>query len=270
MELKSTDYKEVLLEKYEAMRAREPGLSLRQFAFTIGLSPSNLSDIFNGRCGLSAQGAVKIARALEMDEAEQSFFLDLVESRHARSRADRDAALKRLEERDRRPFHDNVSGEEIHSISKWYYIAALELVTITRGAIDEKDLSRRLSISIEDAEETFRTLEQLKLIKGRNGSWTRTKNHLLAESPTPSPLIRQFHQQILELAGHALNERPMSERKLSTTMLTFDSKRMDEARAFLDEMNDEFFRRFEAQTTGDSVRAFAFQFFRVDDDQKVN
>ncbi len=270
MVTKTVDYKDILIEKYEAMRVREPGFSLRRFAQAIGLTPSNLSDIFKGRCGLSVRGAAKIARSLEMDEVESRHFLDLVESRHARSQAQREAAAKRLEERELRPFTDIVTREELPVISKWYFLAALELVTVTKGEIDESDLSRRLSISVDEARETFFMLMRLNLISAVDGKWVRTKNHLVAESPVPSDIIRQYHHQILELAGNALFEQPMPERKFSTTMLTFDSKRMEEVRTFLNEMNDEFFRRFEAQTTGDSVRVFSFQFFRVDDGKGTN
>lgn len=263
--VRTEDYRDVLNEKYEALRSRNPNLSLRKFAAMIGLTPSNLSDVFKGRRGLSARNALKIAEALGMDEGEKKTFLDLVESRHARSHAEKRAALRRLEARRSSPFHDPVRGEEMDVVSRWYYVAALELVTLCHGLIEAHELSARLSISQEEAERTFETLEKLRLIERREARWVRTKDHLLAESPSPSNSIREFHGQILDLAKDAVHEQAMEERKFSSTLMTFDSRRMDEVRAFLNEMNDEFFRRFEAQTTGDSVRCFSFQFFRVDE-----
>lgn len=263
--MQPTDYKDILLEKYEAMRAKKPALSLRQFALAIGITPSNLSDIFKGRCGLSPKNAAKVADGLGMDESEARYFLDLVESKHARSRPDREAAQKRLEERSQHPLGSPVKGEAVHAITKWYYMAALELITLTDGKIDAVDLSKRLSITIDEAKTAFSTLRKLGLIKLVSGRFVREKEHLLVESPTPSALVRKYHEQILALGQNAVMEKPMTERKLSSTLMTFDSRRYEEVTQFLSEMDNEFYRRFEAKTTGDSVHCFSFQFFRVDE-----
>lgn len=252
------------MSKYEALRLRKPGLSLRKFAFTIGISPSNLSDVLKGRCGLSSENAIKIASNLKLSSIEQKRFLDLVASRHARSRVERDAAKKRIAKQEARPLKDDAEGSEIHSISKWYYMAALELVTLTKGQLTPDDLSKRLSISADEAAAALETLQKLGLISRAKGRYIRTKNHLVVQSAVPSLIVRKYHEQILLRARDALFTKPMPERKLSSTVFTFDSKRRDEVIEFLEEVDDELYRRFETDESADSVQCFSYQFFRLD------
>ncbi|RYZ63512.1 MAG: TIGR02147 family protein, partial [Proteobacteria bacterium] len=92
------DYRDVLLRHFELKRAKRPSYSLRAYAKDLQLTPSNLSDVLKGRCGISSAVASRIAEALKLGSEESAFFADLVESKHARSRADREAALKRVQQ----------------------------------------------------------------------------------------------------------------------------------------------------------------------------
>jgi len=262
VDLQVEDYKEILLAKFETRRVSEPNYSLRRFAQAIGLTPSNLSDIFKGRCGLSLEGAIRVAEALQLNENERQDFLDLVESQHARSQADRAAAKRRLDERRKRPFQN--AAAEISAIEHWYYLAALELVELTNGQIDEQSLSERLSINREQARDAFVALLNLRLIKLENGRYVRLKNEFAVAAPTPSHRIQNYHRQMLQLAEGSLTRQPLKRRQFSSTVMTFDSKRIDEAKEFLAQVEDEFFRRFEAKDGADCVYALNLQLFGVD------
>src|SRR5438128_1427996 len=95
-DLLSSDYKTILKEELAARCRQNPRYSLRAFARDLKIAPSRLSEILNGKQGLSRPAADKIARALGYGASEIERFCDLVESVHARSKRDRDSARVRL------------------------------------------------------------------------------------------------------------------------------------------------------------------------------
>lgn len=264
VDFQPSDYKDILLSKFESQRASRPTLSLRKFAQSIGLTPSNLSDIFKGRCGLSAEGAIKVADALGMTGNERERFLDLVLSRHARSRADREAALRRLQEGEKKPFKEVAAVSEMSALRKWYYLAAFELIELTQGAIDETSLSERLSISQEEAREAFAALLHSNLIRRENGRYVCSRLEFAFETPAPSLDVQNYHRQMLGRSEYALSKQPMDRRQFSSTQFTFDIGRLAEAKQFLRQAEDEFFLRFEAKEGGNCVYALNLQFFGID------
>lgn len=258
------DYRDVLLRHFELKRAKRPSYSLRAYAKDLQLTPSNLSDVLKGRCGISSAVASRIAEALKLGSEESAFFADLVESKHARSRADREAALKRVQQFKADPFNRQSGAESVPLFEKWYYVAALEFLTMRKGEVEAEDIAEGLGIEIEQAHEALSRLLTSGQIRREAGYFARNENYLFAETAVPSAVIRGFHKQILERAAIALDTQAMDQRKPLSTVLTFDTRRLQEAMAFLDEMDKEFFNRFEAKVETDSVYAFALQLFRID------
>ena len=202
-----------------------------------------------------------------MGENEKLYFLDLVESRHARNRAEREAAQRRLQERETAPFKSNATDDQLRVIDQWYYLAALEMIQLVDGKLEDADLAVRLRISLEEAREACTVLMKLGLVKLQEGRYVRERQEFAVTTPTPSSAIRGYHHQMLKLGDAALESQPMEKRQFSSTLMTFDSRRLEEARTFLIEMENEFFRRFEAKPgEGDSVHALNYQYFRLDEE----
>ena len=91
-------YKEILLESLQEMRIRDPRLTLRSFAYLIGILPSQLSDVIKGTKGLSSKKAKKIAMNLNFSDLKTEIFIALIEVEHSRSEKIKGYASKRLDE----------------------------------------------------------------------------------------------------------------------------------------------------------------------------
>jgi uncharacterized protein (TIGR02147 family) len=263
------DYRDVLLRHFELKRAKRPNYSLRMFARDLNLTPSNLSDVLKGRCGISTAVASKISQALKFSTDEALFFTDLVESRHARSRADREAALQRVQKHKQDPFLRTNNDSTVAVFTKWYYVATLEFLTMKNGEVEAETVADALGITDEQAHEALSQLLTSGQIRRESGKFVRNENYLFAESPVPSEVIRAYHRQVLTQAQAAIETQPMSERKFLTTMMTFNASRLAEAIAYLEEVDREFFTRFEAKEETDSVYAFGLQLFRIDKKQET-
>lgn len=79
---------------------------------------------------------------------------------------------------------------------------------------------------------------------------TRTVN-------VPTSAIRKFHRQILGKALQSLDEVPVKNRFVLNSVIAIRKDQIEEARAFLDQMRDEFARRFECQSPESNVHALS-------------
>ncbi len=262
------DYRDVLLRHFELKRAKRASYSLRMFARDLELTPSNLSDVLKGRCGISAIVASRIAQILKMNTEEAIYFADLVESKHARSRADREAALERVRKHTLNPFSRKAKPETIPLFEKWYYVATLEFLTLKNGEPSVDAIADALGISTDEVHEALSRLLVSGAIRREGERFVRTENYLFADSPVPSATIRSFHKQVLDLGKDAIDQQAIDQRKFLSTLFTFDSRRLAEAIAYLENLDQDFFTKFESKEDSDSVYAFSLQLFRVDEKQK--
>lgn len=238
---------------------------MRSFSKDLDLRPAALSDIMNGRYGLSSAMAQSIATNLGLKGPEAAYFVSLVDLKHGRSAAIRNAAEKKLRDYGHRAEKSEALDEEkLALIRYWYYPAILELTHIVKHLIDAQTVSVRLGISIEDAREALAVLEEKKCLKRIDGGYARTSDHHVAERSVTTPMIQGFHKQILNLAINAIGTQEIPNRKALSTVLAIKAEDLPEARAMLNKFSDEFVARFQQIDTADAIYALSQQFFRLD------
>lgn len=98
------DYREFVRDRFDSLRKITPELSHRKFVRKAGFSsPSVLNGIMTKRRGLSPEGAAGIALALELNEIETEFFINLVRLSVAKLESDRMMIRSRLADAQIRP-----------------------------------------------------------------------------------------------------------------------------------------------------------------------
>ncbi|RYZ93315.1 MAG: TIGR02147 family protein [Proteobacteria bacterium] len=255
------EYKKVLLSKFEQTKVNEPSYSMRRFAHSIGITASNLADVLSGRCGLSLNAAKKIVQSLKMTEDDRVRFIDLVEVAHGRSKVDKQLALKRLSEREAAPFRSSAPENQINIISKWYYLASLEVLELARGHLNTTTLSQILAISESEAKEALQVLLESGFADEENGAYRRVQKTFSAQTETPSLMFQDFHRQILTRAAETIASTPISEREYTTTMFAFDSSRIQQAKKAIGAFEDAFYQEFQTAELSDHVYCLSLQFF---------
>lgn len=94
-----SDYRDWLRAELSRRLSQNASYSQGAFARDLGLRPSRLCEILQRKQGLSADYARRLAARLALTSQESEYFIDLVVSRHGRSRAARQAAEMRMSQK---------------------------------------------------------------------------------------------------------------------------------------------------------------------------
>ncbi|NRA68761.1 MAG: TIGR02147 family protein [Pseudobacteriovorax sp.] len=260
-----SDYRDILREELLRRSQQNPSYSQGAFARDICLTPSRLSEILNGKQGISVKVALDIAKSLRFDDEQAAFFGDLVESQHGRSRLSRESAGLRLDKyRDHRSF--NLAPELLEKLlSKWYFLAALEAVKgklIT--SLNPIALSQLLKISPEQAESAVNVLRDLGLVYQVDGVWLTQAGHSGIKGSMSHKTLASLHTQMVELSFKP--KQDPSQTKVSSYMVGIDSSRLPEFINYLNESVEYFVSRVSDSESKNSMYGLSVSFFPVTDD----
>lgn len=255
------DYRQFLVDELQRRQKRNPAYSLRAFSRDLGIGSSRLSEIVNGKVGLSEERAVVIAQRLQLAESEKALFVDLVQSEHARSNIARQAAQSRLQAR--LAGARDLNTEEFSLISDWQNLAFMELLYVEGLEPSVKAYADRLGIREEVIQETIDRLSRLGYIKHEDGRWIPEHLGMVTSSPSPSSAIRTYHAQILEKAKQALVEQPIERRDFSSVLFALNSQQMNYAKQRISEFRRTLVTELEGMPGKDSVFCLSLQFFEI-------
>ena len=264
--LKHQDYREILHCELARRMKQNPRYSQGAFARDLALTPSRLSEILHGKQGVSNQVAQQIARLMRFRAEETTYFLDLVESQHGRSRLQREAARIRLQRFHRSPLADVFGDDTFHLIADWYNMAVLELLRLDDKRQDAAWIARRLRIPLEQASDALQRLERLGLIR-RNAQerWELLKTQQNFVESVQSESFQKFCRQILWKAIEAVDEtRPHA---MHSYMVAVAEKNLPQLLATLRETCNKLAERMDVDIgTKDAVYCLTAQFFSVSDE----
>lgn len=240
---------------------RNPRYSLRAFARDLGVRSSRLSEILNGRCGISKKRADKIAEHLELSGRERELFVHLVESVHGRSATKRKLARDRV----RLLLHEaqSLGDAELGQISHWVNLALLEAIGFQELPHSIESLARFLGADPRTIELSLARLQRLGLIKKAGARWVATSAHRLTQSDVPSPAIRETHRGILNLALESIEQQSVEERDLSAFIFRIKRSDLPEIKTRIAEFRRGLARDFELLEGGDNLYCLSIQFFKL-------
>lgn len=254
---------EFLGSHLEIKKKRNSAYSMRAFARDVGLSPSRLSEILNGKEGISEKVGAVVAKKLGLKAQSKIFWMDLVRSECSRSSVIRKSAKKRIEEFKKTKNVKIIEDDQFKLISDWQHAAILELITLENISHDPPNLAARLGITVSQAESAIERLITLKFIKKNiDNKLVSTPDLSASTEGVPSMAIRKFHRQILEKAILSTVEDETFERELNSVILAIPRSRLPEFRQKI----QGFFLEF-IQSVGDEQKddlfALSVQFFPI-------
>ena len=258
------DYREILRAELAKRCRQNPRYSQGAFARDISIPPSRLSEIFNGKQGLSQRAARAIARHLNFSATESDFFADLVESVHGRSRATRENATIRLRRYRSLNEESHIEADTFRVIADWYHLAIVELSRLEHFVSEPEWIASALKVPLETVWEALERLLRLGLLIERQGSYEATRAMNIISHDFPTSGMRKFTRQMLDKAKEAVGDQPLHERVNQTYLLPVDSSRIAGIKADLDKV----LRQLAVDLHGkdpspDAVFCFSGQFFRV-------
>jgi len=267
--VKYRTYVDVMAEVFRQRCESDADYSLRKFSDDLGISFPRLSQIMNGKSGLSVSSARRIGQALGLDSDFLEFFVDLVMAHHARSETEKRLALVRLQKYFTTPQYQDIAPIAVDALSKWYYIPLLELTGLNPEGAAPESLALALKLDLDVTIEALDKLVTLGVLEVSKGGRYCKKFRKMVIERAPLESLKTYHREILRLATEALDSQPFSEQLRRVTTVPIQRGLLAEARLFLLNMEKEFLARFEAGDRADAVYCFGFQLFKLADKESL-
>ena len=246
--IQCSDYRVFLGELLNERCNKNPALSLRSFAFRLGLSASYLSRVLSRKRNLSPAMALQISRKLKLTEQETNYFVSLTEIEQSQNEQEKTELLKKLTRRYRN-ISEIISLEQFKLISQWYHFAILALVKTSDFREDFSWMAERLGISPNEARLAYERLNKLGFLKKNNGI-VMPLNNANVKSPEDISVvaIRENHKEQLQKAVNALDEINLELREFMNLAVNINVKDVKIAK----NMIRDFINQFNSQLDRDS------------------
>lgn len=245
-----TDIRKYLRAALAERCLRNPAYSLRAFARHVGLSPSHLSRVLNGRKSLSREAALKIALELDLSEEQITQFVRLLDN--PKNKLNEDQKDRQL-----------LNLETFHILADWYHLPLYELIRAKGFRSDIRWISQKLKISPNAVKASLDKLEAVGLIKKIGNKITIIPEaEIETTDDLSSEAIKKHHNKMSEKAIEAIKEQTVDEREFQGLHFAFSQKHIKKAKMKI----REFVKQFEAEfqpASGTDIYQLNVQFFRL-------
>ncbi len=210
---------------------------MRSFARDLGVSSSTLSEVLNGKKGISPKRALQFAKILRLPEWQIQLFCDLVVQDHAKSPAARREAKIRLNDRKQENSVRLINQTATRALTSWIDLAILELTYLPEFKLSSSWISKALEVEQNVVSQSIERLKEAGLLKIDS-----TTKECIDASPLfsttdgiPSESIRKFHRSVLQLAIKKIENADVEKRTVKTAVISISNDRIPRAKKILDE-----------------------------------
>jgi len=227
------NYREFLHDSYSTKKAENPRYSFQILAEKAGFkSKSFLADVIDGKKNLSEKSVFSLQKALEMSDADFTYFKTLVAFNQAETTTQKDHFFKQLVQSNRLVTARLVLSDRYDFYSHWYHNTVRELVCFVDFHEDYALLGRTLHPAISDrqARASVDLLTRLGFIRKQGAHYVQTDPDITTGDTVSSLAIENFHLQNLSLAAESIDTCPAQERDISCLIATLSGSQFDEVK----------------------------------------
>jgi uncharacterized protein (TIGR02147 family) len=208
-----------MLQRHFSERLRKnPQYSLRSFARTLGLSPTILSLVLNGKRSLSKKALAKVVERLTLNPDEVALLENELQARRQYKHGVGAYSASSIE-------FQQLTMDQFEMISHWVHYAILSLLEIPGEKLERNSISKRIGIHPLDAQAAIERLERLGLLEqDEKGRWKQSGAPLKLENRISTAATRNFHHGFLEKARESLEIDPIEKRDFSSVTFAMDPK----------------------------------------------
>lgn len=263
-----TDHKIYLKNVYLKRAAHKPGYSLTVMAKALGFAKSSFSEILRGKKNFSNEAAMRVAKRLNLNGAEEEYFCTLCQLEKTKSPEIREILVSRLNAlrptKQKRNSYD-LSVDTFKLIADWYHLAILELCSLDPPiTLSPHTASQKLEISLSEAGSAIDRLHRLGLLsKEANGFFRRNTENLWIESDHSNEALKKFHTQMIEKAMKSLEMQTPKERLIRSKTFGLNPELLPKA----DEIMEEYFSKIEILSLQSKSKKYVYhlsnQMFKI-------
>lgn len=209
------DFRTRLKDELIARCRKNPKYSLRAFAKALGIVPSALSDMLNGRRTITNKSIERLGLSLGLSLKEIAQF--------QKESADGGNKAARFQQ---------ITFDTFALISDWYHFAILELIKIENFMPTNQRIAQALGITKSEANIAIERLMRLNLVRiDSKGRWVDVSEGFTTsiKPGLTSSAARNLQKQILEQAIAAIEEVPIERRNHTSMTMAIDPADVAEA-----------------------------------------
>lgn len=230
-------YRTLLRRIMAERQEKNPKFSLRAFAKFIGVEPSFLSLVLNGKRDFADHTFHQIVEKLNLSEKESSELLLLARIEKSKTASQRSHLINdlRILRPDLSSMRD-LSVEQFKLISDWYHLPILILAELNDFPWSAKNISRTLGVPENEIHLALERLLALELIEvtAPNPRPKVVRDYLQVNSPEHNQALKRYHEEMLKKAIHSIQNDHPSTRVTTTANLALDEKQFQEVKELLE------------------------------------
>ena len=266
-----TNYRLFLKEYYEEQKAAK-GFTYRDFARLAGMnSTSWLLHLIKGTKNLSAESAIRVAKAIKLNKSETEYLELMVSFTQASTNGAKDHYYQRMLGIKRKLKIARIGEEQYDYYIKWYHPVIRSMVSKVdfsdgEGGYDFSILGRCLMppISAREAKKSVLLLEKLGLIsRDGNGRYGRSSEVISTGDEVASLNVVNYHKQVSRLAEGAHDLSAKEERDISALTLGINAADVPRIKERIQAFRKEIMDLAAASNDADRVYQINFQMFPV-------
>ena len=257
------DYREFLRQHYEARKVENKNYSYRVFASAVGMDQSHLAKILLGHMHLPLEKVSPFCEYFEFKNASAKYFEALVCFGRASTPAEAKTWFDQLQII-RPPKFRCLPAEQHEYFRHWYTPVIRALVGIQEHSSATK-ISEQIipPITPEAAQQSIDLLRSLDLIRQTSEGEVLSEAHIGSGRVPNSPLLRNYHHQILERSMDALENIPIEERDISSLTVSLDEQAFADIRAMIRDFRTAVQKRVDLVDKAERAYLINFQIFPV-------
>jgi uncharacterized protein (TIGR02147 family) len=256
--------KHYLKFEFQARKKRRPQYSLRAFARDIGLSPSTLSEILNGKLFLSEERVIQVSKKLNLNGNQVEHWVDLIKMENSSSKVEKEVASVKVKARLKNE-KGNISLDLFQVISDWYHYALLELIDIDSKYQNHKYAALALNIDEVTVKESWERLIKVGLAEKSDESYKAKTLATFAGEDVPSAALRNFHAGLMNKALVAQEIQTLENKEFLSIVFSFAHKDLKDIKDELYKFLIDLTNKYSQKNNKDSVYCLGTQLFDLVD-----
>ena len=210
--------------------SQNPSYSVRAFARDLKISHSYLSQLLNGRRGVSLRQALLISNALALKDEDRQRFMQLLFKNpipggmpdSGPTPAKSGASDTMLMDLDR-----------FRMVKEWYHGAIVEMTTLKNFRADFKTVARQLGLTSLQVRAAVNRLRRIGVLEIKGKKWKKTSRRFQFPTTSLQEAVNGFHQAMIYKALCTLEKKGPADfeaRDITGMTIAIDPTRIPEAK----------------------------------------
>ena len=256
-----TFLREILAEKQQ----KNPQFSLRAFAKVLGIQPSFLSLVLNGKRDISEETVGLIATNLELSSTQARELSLLVRLEKVKNPAQRLQLLQDLKVL--RPDLSHIrdlSVDQFKVISEWYHLPLQILIDLDDFEWSEENAARSLGVKENEIRLALERLSALELIDYTEGSRPKAVGgSRMIQSPEHNQALKTYHESMFKKNIDALHSQGPDRRLTATLDVALNADQLEQARAILNQAQKKILKLCQTRSAEKEIFHVSLNLFQL-------